>query len=100
LSKTDEAHEKWKGFCESKVRLFLQKLEDNANNYKCLEFRPWPKSFNIGNREKEEEGGFKDETYYFGVRVKKVGNMHTDIDLSAARSKYWEKLNNMVRSND
>lgn len=41
------------------------------NNFNCLEFRPYPKGYTLGN--KKEEGFEVDDTYYFGIRVKNYG---------------------------
>ena len=37
LSKNQEIHEKWKGFCESKVKRLLKNLEYANNEFNCLE---------------------------------------------------------------
>jgi poly(A) polymerase Pap1 len=79
LSRNQECHQKWKGYVESKIRRLLQFLENTNNNLYnkqyCLEFRPWPAAYNIGN--KIDQGFEKDDTYYFGLRIK---NMQYDAD--------------------
>lgn len=72
LSKTEEYHQKWKGYVESKIRRLLQFLE-NSNNYKncSFEFRPWPHSYTL--KDKVGLGYHHDDTYYFGLRLKKLG---------------------------
>ena len=43
----------------------------NQNEYNCLEFRLWPKNYQLGDKASPELGGFdNDDTYYFGIRVR------------------------------
>lgn len=34
-----------------------------------MEFRPWPKAYNL--EDKIDQGFEKDDTYYFGIRLKR-----------------------------
>ena len=45
----------------------LEKLNNNKE-FGCLEFRPHPVGYKLGN--KKEEGFEVDDTYYFGIRIK------------------------------
>eukprot|EP00355_Strombidium_rassoulzadegani_P004499 CAMPEP_0168616720 /NCGR_PEP_ID=MMETSP0449_2-20121227/5169_1 /TAXON_ID=1082188 /ORGANISM="Strombidium rassoulzadegani, Strain ras09" /LENGTH=384 /DNA_ID=CAMNT_0008657507 /DNA_START=204 /DNA_END=1358 /DNA_ORIENTATION=+ len=76
LSATEDIHQKWKGRVESLIKQLLNLLSRlNDNIYKCLEFRPWPKSYNLGNRASEDKGSYLlDDAYYFGIRVKRLGD--------------------------
>jgi hypothetical protein len=41
-----------------------------------LEYRPWPYSYRLGNKKSIEQGEFLcDDTYYFGIRVKNIGEV-------------------------
>lgn len=72
----------------------MQNLNDRE--YKCLEFRPWPKSYTLGNRQNEEMGGYQsDDTYYFGIRVKHAGEIQR-IDLTEARKEFFSYVNQMI----
>jgi len=47
----------------------------NNNEFNCLEFRLWPKSYQLGDKISPRDGGFEvDDTYYFGIRIKNVSN--------------------------
>jgi len=95
-----EIHEKWKGYVESKVRRLLMNLEKiNQNKFQCLEFRPYPKAYNLGD--KVEQGFECDDTYYFGIRVKNyvdpamggdIKDICPQIDLTDTRVRFFNKL--------
>lgn len=97
LSKTEDHHNRWKGRVESLVKQLLLSLNRlNDRTYKCLEFRPWPKSYNLGNRVDDEAGGYPwDDTYYFGIRVKKLGDVQK-IDLTEARVEFFNFVNMLI----
>ena len=73
-SATEEIHEKWKGYVESKIRRLLSNLENyNKNNYDCLEYRPWPKAYQLPV---DPNYPFQvNDTYYFGIRIKNNPNL-------------------------
>lgn len=45
LSKNEDVHGPWKGYCESKIKQLTTQLEtfDTNFNHNGLEFRPWAK---------------------------------------------------------
>jgi len=43
-----------------------------------MEFRPWPKTYQLEN--KVSEGFEKDDTYYFGIRLKKFTPVEEVVD--------------------
>lgn len=88
----------------------LQFLE-SSNNFGiyAFEFRPWPKSYQLGD--KAAQGFPIDDTYYFGLRLKKQGHtMAKDedgnaeeareeieqIDLTPAREKFFKKMKDFI----
>ena len=96
LAKKDEDHKKWQGFAESKLKRLLKNLENFDKMVgECLEFRPWPKPYNLPN----EEFPFND-VYYFGIRVRggvipKKGN----IDFTNTRKIFYEYFNYQLDNN-
>ena len=70
----------------------------NMAKFKCLEFRPWPKEYNLKNREEYSE----DSTYYFGIRIKQGpenGDLRENfpqIDLTQCRNVFYKKLQNLI----
>lgn len=52
LSNNEEINQKWKGYAETKIKKLLQGLENsNEKEFRIMEFRPWPKSYNLGQQE-------------------------------------------------
>ena len=75
----------------------------NRNKYLCLEFRPFPKAYSLGN--KKEKGFDIDDTYYFGIRIKNVidpstgsdiKDMCPQIDLTDTRIRFFAKLQDFI----
>ena len=90
---------------ESKVRIFLRNLENvNTKQYKCLEFRPWPKGYKL----KQEQGSIYqvNDTYYFGIRIKQdpssedIREKFPQIDLTNERKKFFTKVLTLIENND
>jgi hypothetical protein len=86
---------------ESKIRRLVFYLEKiNKNKYQFLEYRPWPHAYNLGNKAAPEQGGFLcDETYYIGLRVKKINtvkDMWQQVDLTEARVDFFRKLHEFI----
>ena len=103
LSRDEETRRKWKGYAESKIRLLLSNLEKFNREflYSCLEFRPYPKGYQLNNKTSPEDGGFEiDDTYYFGIRVKtndgSTREHFPQIDLSDARGKFFKKIQEFI----
>jgi poly(A) polymerase Pap1 len=103
LSENQEVHEKWKGYVESKVRILLRNLETvNTRQFNCLEFRPWPKAYQLAQA---EGSTFQiNDTYYFGIRVKQDPNQenirerYPQIDLTKEREKFFQKLKGLIEN--
>eukprot|EP00347_Sterkiella_histriomuscorum_P020501 403337557 len=94
LSKSAEDHKKWTGFIESKIRKLLQQLE-KLNELKggCMEFRPWPKSYHLENNLDFP----MDDTYYFGIRIKKnESDAQMRIDLTDTIKIFYKKLREWI----
>lgn len=93
LSESEEVHEKWLGYSESKIRKLLNHLE-KLNELKggCMEFRPYPRSYRLHNEVYKHN-----DSYYFGIRIKKNDNMtQMRIDLSGTIKIFYEKLKEWV----
>ena len=90
---------------ESKIRRLVFYLEKiNKSKFQFIEYRPWPKAYQLGNKVAPEQGGFIcDETYYIGLRVKNISNMKemfSQVDLSEARIDFFKKLHDFIINPD
>lgn len=105
LSETNELHNKWLGFAESKVRHFVNYLEKLFSSKHSFEFemRPWSKTYKIEQTLQRPPGIAKPDfaegnSYFIGIRVKKNENVEPlAIDLSQTIFKYYDFFNNMVK---
>ena len=77
-----------------------------------MEFRPWPKAYQL--EDKIDQGFEKDDTYYFGIRLKRFTENGDDkedpeeqaaqeenpdfqqIDLTDIREKFFEKIKQFI----
>mmetsp|Transcript_23039 Transcript_23039/g.35628 ORF Transcript_23039/g.35628 Transcript_23039/m.35628 type:complete len:94 (-) Transcript_23039:238-519(-) len=74
--------------------MFISRLEiENTTKVKCLEFRPWPRSYQIKNKTAD---GYIDDTYYIGVRVRRPPLEEGMLDLTNARLTFFQKLHNHI----
>ena len=77
---------------------YLEKI--NKSKFQFIEFRPWPKAYQLGNKAAPELGGFIcDETYYIGLRIKNTSTMKemfSQVDLSEARIDFFKKLHDFI----
>jgi len=94
ISATEALHKTWTGFVASKVRKLLQYFQKlNQHEYKCIEFRPWPKSYYIQNNEYPSH---LVEAQYFGIRIKLQPNtkpgLANPVDLSLTAKDFYSKL--------
>ena len=97
MSKSEEHHKKWQGFCENKVKRMLKGLEMLDKKIgDCLEFRPYPKSFALDN----EEYPYTD-AYYIGMRIRGgVIPKKKIIELTDTRKIFYEKFDESLYQNE
>lgn len=93
LSKTEADHGKWGGFCQSKIKNLLQRLEiaDKHLNSESFDFRPWTNSYRLPDEHFEVC-----EAFYIGVRIKGGKNVRSHVDLSETRSLFFDMVHELL----